>query len=323
MLCVNNLHTDPYFNMAMEEYFLKNFSENIFILWRNEPAIIVGKHQNSLAEINLDFVKEKEIKVIRRLTGGGAVFHDLGNINFTFIENGKNPDFQKFTRPILDVLVNLGIDARFEGRNDLTIGGKKFSGNAIAVWKNRILEHGTLLFSAEMANLSAALKVNPLKFEDKAVKSTRSRVTNISEHLKQDIDVIQFRDMVMQYVMSLYADSQLYEYTERDLEAINHLRNTKYATWDWNFGTSPNYAFSKMIRTTGGNVEFHIQANKGIIEKIRIFGDFFANRDIEELENILIGTKHNVDDVYNRLSEVDIKQYIANTTVDELIKGIF
>ena len=184
MLCVNNIYTDPYFNMAMEEYFLKNFTENIFILWRNEPAVIVGKHQNSLAEINVDYVTEKGIKVVRRLTGGGAVFHDLGNINFTFIENGSKPDFQKFTRPILDVLIDLGVDARFEGRNDLTIGGRKFSGNAIAVWKNRTLEHGTLLFSAVMEDLSGALKVNPLKFEDKAVKSTRSRVTNISEHLK-------------------------------------------------------------------------------------------------------------------------------------------
>ena len=323
MLFVKNLYTDPYFNMAMEEHFLKNFSDNVFILWRNEPAIIVGKHQNSLAEINVDFVKEKGIKVVRRLSGGGAVFHDLGNINFTFIENRSKPDFEKFTRPILDVLQKLDIDARFEGRNDLTIGGQKFSGNAIAVWKNRTLEHGTLLFSSEMADLSAALKVNPLKFEDKAVKSTRSRVTNISDHLKQDISVVQFLDMVMEHVMSLYPSNKMYEYTPNDLRKIEHLRDTKYSTWEWNFGTSPNYAFSKMIRTSGGNVEFHIQIQKGTIEHIRIFGDFFGNNDITELEDYLKNCKHTIDDVQTKLSQIDISKYIANATVNELIKGMF
>lgn len=323
MICVNNLYTDPYFNMAMEEYFLKNFSENIFILWRNEPAIIVGKHQNSLAEINVDFVRQRGIKVVRRLTGGGAVFHDLGNINFTFIENGSKPDFQKFTRPILDVLINLGVNARFEGRNDLTIDGRKFSGNAIAVWQNRTLEHGTLLFSAEMTDLSAALKVNPLKFEDKAVKSTRSRVTNISEHLKQQLTVTEFRDKVMHHIMSVYPDSRFYNYTNEDIKAIEDLRDNKYSTWDWNFGTSPTYAFSKMVRTGGGNVEFHIQANKGVIENIRIFGDFFGTKDIKEIEELLTNCKHQPEAISQKLNEVDINQYIAGAMVNELVNAMF
>jgi lipoate-protein ligase A len=309
--------------MAMEEYFLKNFTENVFILWRNEPAIIVGKHQNSLAEINLDFVKEKGIKVVRRLSGGGAVFHDLGNINFTFIENGSKPDFQKFTQPILDVLINLGIDACFEGRNDLTIGGRKFSGNAIAVWKNRTLEHGTLLFSSEMADLSEALKVNPLKFEDKSVKSTRSRVTNISEHLRQDITVTQFLDKVMTHVMSLYPDSYLYEYIQKDLHEIERLRDAKYSTWEWNFGSSPNYSFSKMVRTSGGNVEFHIQIEKGMIEQIRIFGDFFANKDIKELEDLLRNSKHNISDIRDKLLNIELNDYIAGAKAGELLAGMF
>jgi len=186
MLIINDLRTDPYFNLAAEEYALKNFKADCFMLWRNEPSIIVGKHQNTLAEINLDYVKKRNIKVGRRLSGGGAVFHDLGNLNFTFISTGAQEnrlvDFRRFTMPILEVLQNLGIEAVFEGRNDLTIHGRKFSGNAEHVWKNRILHHGTLLFSSVLTDLSEALKVDPLKFRDKAVKSIRSRVTNISKH---------------------------------------------------------------------------------------------------------------------------------------------
>ena len=169
MLCFDNPSTNPYFNLACEEYLLKNVDDEVFMLWRNEPAIIVGKHQNTLAEINTEYVKDQGIKVVRRLTGGGAVFHDLGNLNFTFIKfiplNGDQIiDFQKHTRPILDILLKLGINAKFEGRNDLTIDGKKFSGNAEHVHKHKVLHHGTLLFSAKLPDLSASLNVDTIKF---------------------------------------------------------------------------------------------------------------------------------------------------------------
>ncbi|HPX06156.1 MAG TPA: lipoate--protein ligase family protein, partial [Tenuifilaceae bacterium] len=224
MLCIKHPNTDPQFNLAAEEHVLKSFTDDVFMLWRNEPSVIVGKHQNTLAEINLDFIREKQVKVVRRLSGGGAVFHDLGNLNFTFIMNGDEGnlvDFRKFTKPILDVLLKLGIEAKFEGRNDLTIEGKKFSGNAEHVYKNRVLHHGTLLFSSQMADLSEALKVNPLKYQDKAVKSVRSRVTNISEHLKQQMDVEAFRDLIMQHIVEVYPDCVAYDYSTDDLNKIN------------------------------------------------------------------------------------------------------
>ena len=190
MLYIYNKNTNPYFNLAAEEYVLKEFQEECFMLWRNEPSIIVGKNQNTLAEINLDYVRQHKIPVVRRLSGGGAVFHDLGNLNFTFIVNedvSSFSDFKRFTQPIIDVLRKLSVNAEFSGRNDITIDGKKISGNAQYYYKNRILHHGTLLFSSSITDLSAALKVRPVKFEDKGVKSVSKRVTNISEHLKEPL----------------------------------------------------------------------------------------------------------------------------------------
>lgn len=326
MLCIKHPNTDPQFNLAAEEHVLKSFTDDVFMLWRNEPSVIVGKHQNTLAEINLDFIREKQVKVVRRLSGGGAVFHDLGNLNFTFIMNGDEGnlvDFRKFTKPILDVLLKLGIEAKFEGRNDLTIEGKKFSGNAEHVYKNRVLHHGTLLFSSQMADLSEALKVNPLKYQDKAVKSVRSRVTNISEHLKQQMDVEAFRDLIMQHIVEVYPDCIAYDYSTDDLNKINHLRETKYSTWDWNFGYSPKYMLEKMVKTTGGNVEFHLNVEKGLISELKIYGDFFNKKDVVEIEKLLIGCPHDVDHVTEKLTSINFTEYFVNIPVEEFVPGMF
>ena len=323
MLCINEHHTDPYFNLAAEEYVLKNFSDNCFMLWRNAPSVIVGCHQNTLAEINVDYVKENHIKVVRRLSGGGAVFHDLGNLNFTFIENTKNDrviDFQKYTQPIIAVLRSLDVDARFEGRNDLLIDGKKFSGNAEHVFRGRVLHHGTLLFASELADLSGALNANAAKFKDKAIKSVRSRVTNISNHLKRPLDIEEFRDRVLRHMMDNYPDCERYSYTDNDMAAIGQLRDEKYLSWDWNFGASPGYNMVNGLRTGGGNIELHLDVQNGIIRQIRIFGDFFNIADIAELEQLLIGTPHNETCIRQRLNDVILSDYLMNVTKDELLR---
>ncbi|HRZ43180.1 MAG TPA: lipoate--protein ligase [Bacteroidales bacterium] len=326
MLCIFDYHTDPAFNLAAEEYVLKNFTDEVFMLWRNDNAIIVGKHQNTLAEINLDYVKEKHIKVIRRLSGGGAVFHDLGNINFTFIMNGEGEkliDFHKYTLPILEVMQKLGIPAKFEGRNDLTIDGKKFSGNAEHVYRNRVLHHGTLLFSAVMQNLTAALNARPEKFDDKGVKSVRSRVTNISEHLKEPMDVMEFAQRVMDHIREMYPDAIAYAYTPQDIEAIENLKKEKYDTWEWNFGYSPVYNFSHFHKTEGGFIEVAMQVDKGIIAAVKFSGDFFNKSDVSEFEQMLTGRKHDQEQIRELVKNVKIDDYFVKATPDDLMEVLF
>ncbi len=327
MLCIYNNSIEPYFNMATEDYLFNKFDEDIFMLWRNDNAIIVGKHQNTLSEINVEYVKEKNIKVVRRLSGGGAVFHDLGNLNFTFIMNSKEGfpvDFRKYTEPILEVLQKLDIPAKFEGRNDLTIDGKKFSGNAMHVVRQRVLQHGTLLFASEMKDLSAALNVNPLKYQDKTVKSVRSRVTNISEYLKTNLSLNEFTNMIMEHIKNKYSDSELYELNEYDKTEIQKLAEQKYSTWEWNFGYQAKYNFNKLVKTeSGGSIEINLNVNDGYISECKIYGDYFNTLDTEEFEKMLISKKHEESAINEVLSKINIDDYFKNISKNEIISCMF
>lgn len=324
MLCIlNDFSTDPYFNLASEEYLLKNFQENIFMLWRNDTSVICGKYQNSAAEVDIDFIKEHHIKVVRRLTGGGAVFHDLGNVNFTFIEQNGIGDFRSFTQPIINVLQQMGVPASFEGRNDLMINGQKFSGNAQCYYQSKIMHHGTLLFDSKKEDISAALKVNPLKFQDKAVKSVRKRVTNICEHLPSPMSITQFINILMQYAQQNFPNASRYTFSPQDIKAIEKLRDEKYSTWEWNFGNSPKFDFHKTIRTTGGNVEISMSINKGKIADFKIQGDFFTISDLEDLEKLFIGQLYQENNIQQILSQINIEEHIMNVSNDDFMKLMF
>lgn len=326
MLCISHSYTDPYFNLAAEEYLLKNFTDDCFMLWRNENAIVVGKHQNALAEINMDYVRSKKIAVVRRISGGGTVFHDLGNLNFTFIKNGHEGhlvDFKKYTLPVLEVLQKLSVNAKFQGKNDLTIDGKKISGNAEHIYKKRVLHHGTLLFSSVIDDLQLALKVNPLKYSSKAVKSIRSQVTNIKEHLKTDLDILQFRNMILQHIMEISPGSVAYELSDKDIKIINKLRDEKYRTWEWNFGYSPKYYLERSFNTNGKLIQVHLNVSGGIIQKAQIKSDLHNSLNASKLEDVLTGVRHEESALLAKLKALPFSDYFKNITAEEFVKTIF
>lgn len=304
MLCITHHSMDPYINIASEEHLLRNFSEDIFMLYINEPSIIIGKHQNAFAEINHRFVEENHIKVIRRLSGGGTVFHDSGNLNFCFIRNGNDGnliDFKRFTQPILDVLHQMGVPAERSGRNDLIIKGLKFSGNAEHVYKKRTLHHGTLLFSSQLNNLRAAIKVNSGLYEDKAVKSVRSSVTNIAEHLPTQISLEEFTFLIEKHVTGKENDAQSYTFSNEDIANIQHLVNNKYSTWEWNYGYSPRFTYKNQGTIGNNHAETALEIDNGIIQHSEIK----INDKVDDtLSQVIQGIQYKMNTINEKLKEV-------------------
>ena len=323
MLLINSLSQNAYFNIASEEYLLHRFpTEDLFLLYVNAPSIIVGKFQNTLAEINLDYVEEKGIKVVRRMSGGGAVYHDLGNLNFSFHTLlGQNDfgDFSFFTKPVLNMLNTLGVPAELKGRNDLLVDGKKFSGNAKLARHGKMIQHGTILLNSEMEVLGKALKVNPLKFIDKATKSNRGRVTNLIDYLPKETTTVTLKELLTAEIIKNNPEAKRYQLSLEDLAGIEQLMEEKYETWDWNFGFSPQYNFKKAIKIPAGFIEVHLDVVHGIIEKAKIFGDFFASMPIEDLEVQLIGKKHQTTDLENLFTSIDLTLFFGKVTAEEIL----
>lgn len=309
--------TDPYMNLALEQYIFENLdrSSAYCMLWQNDNAVIVGKHQNTFAEINRQYVTAHGIKVVRRLSGGGAVYHDMGNINYTFIAKDDSDgsfDFSTFCTPVLKVLQTLGAQPELSGRNDMTIDGRKFSGNSQYMRGGRVMHHGTIMFDSNLETVQQALNVPKDKLQSKGLRSVRSRVTNVKPHLSRKVSTKEFFSILRDFLFREYGLIP-YELTAEDWKAVQKLCDTIYARWEWNYGRSPSFAVVKERRVEGvGKLEIHMDAENGVISGIAFFGDYFGNGDTSELASLLIGRKLEEFDLYDALDKVEINRYFAH-----------
>ncbi|MCU6710246.1 lipoate--protein ligase [Paenibacillus sp. J5C_2022] len=318
----NNGNTDPALNLALEEYILRSLPDDDYLLFYiNEPSIIIGKNQNTVEEINADYMKENNIHVVRRLSGGGAVYHDLGNLNFSFImrdDGASFHNFKKFTEPVVKALQGMGVDAELTGRNDLQVGERKISGNAQFHSKGRMFSHGTLLFDSEIENVISALKVNAEKYVSKSTKSIRSRVANISEFLQEPMEIEQFRQALLASIFEGMDEAPTYELTDQDWENVQKLANERYRSWEWTYGRSPAFNMQQRKRIEGvGTFDVRLQVEDGVIADAAIFGDFFGRGESGEVAAGLIGKRYDADELQKWSDQLDLPYYFGPITKEQ------
>lgn len=315
---------DPAFNLALEQYVFDMMptDREYFWLWQNHNTIVVGKHQNTAEEINPAYVKEHGIKVVRRLSGGGAVYHDMGNVNFTFIADAgdiEKLNLQAFCVPVVQTLEKMGIHAQASGRNDITIAGKKFSGNSQYIKKGRIMHHGTLMFDSDLSVVAEALRVPSAKYESKGLKSVRSRVTNIRPYVKENIGMEEFQ-RILKTNMIQENEVEVYRLTEEDKRNIAKIQKERYDTWEWNYGTSPKYSVRKKRRAEGcGQIEICLNVEQGRIREFQSFGDYFGNGATEELKERLKGCCLKPEDIRKALEGFDLEDCYRNLEREDFI----
>lgn len=300
MLCIWLKNTNPCFCLAAEEFLLKNYSEDIFMLWQSADTVVVGKHQNAMGEINYRHVRENGIKVARRISGGGTVYHDMGNVNFTFIKNVSGPQeisFKRFMQPMIDVLATMGVKAETSGRNDILINSLKISGNAEHIFKNRVLHHGTLLYNSNLQNLGDAIRVKEGKYESKAVQSKRSKVANISEFLSNPPPIDEFIQQVFRYKLSLKNGNREFLLSDTENAIIGQLSKEKFETREWQFGYSPSYRFSTSDNRKGKHLILILEVEKGIIRSIKIDGEAYNLASRQKLLSHIPGTFHDFESI--------------------------
>ncbi len=321
MLFIESANTDPYYNLALEDHIFSGpgQTQDVFMLWRNDRSVIIGKYQNAAAEVRMEYADSQGIRIARRLSGGGAVYHDLGNLNYTFITdagNGRAFDFARLSKPVISALARFGIQADASGRNDLTIDGRKFCGNAQYVRSGRVCHHGCILISTDPANVVEALRVDPAKFSTHATKSIRSRVITIDEAAGLAIGAETFAKTLYEEVDKRNGCVP-FVLTEEDLSAITKLRNDKYASREWIWGSAPDYGMERTKKFPSGLVTVQLSVSSGRIKGIRIYGDFFGDRDIADLENALTGAA--IDShLTERLASVPMDEYMYGISAEDL-----
>lgn len=330
MKFVESYSNDPEYNLAFEEYCFKNLPvehETYLFLWINAPAIIIGKNQNAYAEINSDYVNEKGIRVVRRITGGGAVYHDLGNLNFSIIEkcsDNKKIDFKKYYTAIITALRELDLNAELSGRNDVTIDGKKCIGASQAIWEHRTLSNGCILFDVKLNELSKALTVRPEKLKAKGVKSVSARVENIRPQLKNDMDIEAFKAHLLQSLFAQRGEAPIeYVLSETEHAGVQEIYRNRFSQKSWNYGKKLKADFHRYRYFPSGAVELFFDVVEEKLKGLTILGDFFSTADVSELERILEGCSYTEEALRTALAETDLQPFFGGISRDDFIALFF
>ena len=329
----NGNNYDASLNIALETYLVENrlVDEPILLFYINDPSIIVGRNQNTIEEVNQAYVEEKGIRVVRRMSGGGAVYHDRGNFSFCFIkdDDGSFRDFASFTQPVIEALHKMGAKgAELKGRNDLLIEDKKFSGNAMYAKNGRMTAHGTILFDADLEEVTKALKPRKEKFESKGIKSVRSRVTNIKPYVLpeyQKLTTEEFRDLLLLEIFGVERRDQVKELklTDEDWNKVRAIQAERFGNWDWNYGQSPAFAIQMSQKFPFGFVDFRFNVGQGVIKEVKVYGDFFGLGDISDVEDALVGVRFEREAVKQVFENLDFNKYFGRVTSEEILTLIF
>lgn len=325
MLCIHSKNRDPYFNLAAEEYLLRQTEDDVFLLWQSNPVVVIGKHQNALAEVNYRFVRSHGIRVARRLTGGGAVYHDEGNLNFSFIrqgEPGKLVDFGSFIEPIISFLKTMGIEAHRGSKNEILVNDKKISGNAEHVYKNRVLHHGTLLYNSDLGILRESIKRSSGRYVDKAVQSNRSSVMNLADCLGTAMGITDFQKALFENVMN-NRRGQLFIPDEKLLTAIQQLANEKFNTWAWIFGWSPDYEFENSWQSGNLDIAISLRTHRGIITGCTLKSTIIPLHTVAMLSERLTGIAHEESQLRRALEPLTINSVLGHRELDDLVLSFF
>jgi lipoate-protein ligase A len=329
MIYIESQDTDPRHNLAIEQFIIEQFvfdspdRDSCFMLWQNHNSIIIGKNQNTYGEINADFVKTHAVTVVRRLSGGGAVYHDLGNINWTFISPaGKNKamNFAEFCKPMQEALISLGVPTEISGRNDMTVGGKKISGSAQLIRNGRILHHGTLLYDTDLDALSESLTPGADAVESRGIKSARSRVANIRPSMKTDMNALEFKDALKRYFFNSFSLTEYFLSAAENAD-VQKLAEQVYSQWAWNYGASPphNIRRARLIEGCGAIEIFLNVGTEGLIRNIAFYGDFFGYRDTGDLSAMLANHHLEYNELKALLETTDISQFFNALDIDTFL----
>lgn len=326
MRYLKNPSTNPYYNMAFDEYCLESMpiDEPVFFLWQNRPAVIVGFNQEVNTEVNLDYLKENGIDLVRRVTGGGAVYHDLENLNYTIVGRSEDleRDYPEYASLLAKALQTLGVPATLSGRNDILVEGRKVSGFAKRVCKNRLMVHGTLMYNVDVDVLTHVLNPSTTKLQSKGIASVRSRVANLCDYLPEIPDIQTFSQRLEEILSNNYTDTE-YQLTETDLANIQRLTDKKFATWEWNYGRSPKATLVHSARLACGTVEIHLTLAENRIASCRFGGDFLGNLPASDVEKALTGIPYEINEIRKCLSKIEINRYFDRVLVDDLLEMMF